>query len=39
LTALSESGDWGQFNALFLSTLEDAVALTRAVQRQRRGPR
>lgn len=37
LTALSESRDWAPFNALFLSVLEDALALTKAIHRQRRG--
>jgi hypothetical protein len=37
VTALSESQDWQPFNAVFLSILEDALALTRAFHRQRRG--
>ncbi|HEV2816115.1 MAG TPA: hypothetical protein VGW40_02685 [Allosphingosinicella sp.] len=34
LTALSTSGDWSPFNAVFFSVLEDAVALTRAFPRK-----
>lgn len=37
VTMLSESGDWPPFNAIFLSVLEDAVTLTKAWNRQRRG--
>jgi Fic/DOC family protein len=37
ITALSESGDWPPFNAVFLSILEDALAHTKAFHRQRRG--
>jgi len=33
LTALGESGGWRRFNAIFLSVLEDAIALTGAFHR------
>lgn len=32
LTALGESGEWPPFNALFLSVLDDALALTGALR-------
>lgn len=38
LTALSESGEWRPFNALFLSILEDALALTGELRREGRDP-
>lgn len=37
LTALSESREWTPFTLLFLSVLEDALTLTKAFHRLRRG--
>jgi len=39
VTALSKSGDWVPFNAVFLGILEDALVLTKAFHRQRRARR